>query len=319
MIDERDDRDDRDSPWKEALDRHLEPFMRLLFPEVHAGIDWSKGWEPLDAELQQVVRDAELGRRLADKLYRVWLKDGGELWVLAHIEVQGYVDERLDERVFVYHYRTFDRYQRRVVSLVVLADDRPEWRPGPFRAELLGCEVSLVFPTAKLLDWEPRRAELEADPNPFALVVLAHLASLRTRRDPEGRLNWKWNVTRALYGRGYGREDVLELYRFIDWLLRLPPELAAQFTDRVARLEEEGHVAYVTQIEEQGIARGRVEGRVEGLQQALLAFLEARFGQVPHALATRVRSTTDPALLEQLVQRAALVPALKDFLALLPA
>ena len=35
--------DDYDSPWKEALERYLPDFLALLFPEAHAGIDWSQG------------------------------------------------------------------------------------------------------------------------------------------------------------------------------------------------------------------------------------------------------------------------------------
>ena len=62
--------DDYDSPWKEALERYLPEFLALLFPHAHAGIDWSQGYAFLDKELQQVVRDAALGRRLADKLFR---------------------------------------------------------------------------------------------------------------------------------------------------------------------------------------------------------------------------------------------------------
>ena len=42
-------------------------------------------------ELQQVVRDAELGRRYADKLAEVHTLDGAETWVLVHIEIQGQV------------------------------------------------------------------------------------------------------------------------------------------------------------------------------------------------------------------------------------
>jgi hypothetical protein len=41
-----------------------------------------------------VVRDAELGRRLADKLVKVWRRDGEEVWVLIHIEVQGQVEAK---------------------------------------------------------------------------------------------------------------------------------------------------------------------------------------------------------------------------------
>ena len=36
-----------------------------------------------------MVRDAELGRRYADKLAEVYTLDGVEPWVLVHIEIQG--------------------------------------------------------------------------------------------------------------------------------------------------------------------------------------------------------------------------------------
>jgi hypothetical protein len=62
---------DYDSPWREALDAYFEAFVALLFPEVHAQIDWARGYESLDKEFQQVVREAELGRRYVDKLVKV--------------------------------------------------------------------------------------------------------------------------------------------------------------------------------------------------------------------------------------------------------
>jgi hypothetical protein len=78
-----------DSPWKEALEHFLDAFLALCFPEVHAGIDWTRGYESLDKELQQIIREAAVGKRLADKLFKVWRKDGNEAWLLIHIEVQG--------------------------------------------------------------------------------------------------------------------------------------------------------------------------------------------------------------------------------------
>src|SRR5438552_177044 len=61
---------DLDSPWKEALEHFLAPFLSLYFPAAHSIIDWGRGYESLDKELQQVVRDARIGRRLADKLFK---------------------------------------------------------------------------------------------------------------------------------------------------------------------------------------------------------------------------------------------------------
>ena len=118
---------DYDSPWKEVLERYFKEFMAFFFPVAYAGIDWKKGYEFLDKELQQIVRDAELGRRLVDKLVKVYTTEGKETWVVVHVEVQGQKETDFARRMFVYYYRLFDRYNRQVVSLAVLADDR---RPG---------------------------------------------------------------------------------------------------------------------------------------------------------------------------------------------
>ena len=99
---------DYDSPWKEALDAYFEPFVALLFPQVHRQIDWSRGYESLDKEFQQVVRDAEIGRRYVDKLVKVWTADGVECWVLIHVEVQTARDAEFPRRMYVYNYRVFD-------------------------------------------------------------------------------------------------------------------------------------------------------------------------------------------------------------------
>src|ERR1700730_14468790 len=159
---------DYDSPWKEALDGYFEPFLALLFPEVHRQIDWSRGYESLDKEFQQVVREAELGRRYVDKLVKVWTIDGEERWVLIHVEVQTARDADFPLRMYVYNYRIFDRYNKPVASLAVLADDDPNWRPTEYRSSLFGCEAGIRFPAVKLLDFAEHEAMLEASPNPFA-------------------------------------------------------------------------------------------------------------------------------------------------------
>ncbi len=120
------------SSWKEALERYFPEFLALLFPQTHAGIDWTQGYVFLDKELQKVTRKAETGRRIADKLVRVIDTEGCEDWLLIHIEVQGEDQHDFAERLFVYNYRIYDRYRRPVVSLAVLADEQADWRPERF-------------------------------------------------------------------------------------------------------------------------------------------------------------------------------------------
>mgnify|MGYP001271789507 CR=1 FL=1 len=261
---------DYDSPWKEALDAYFEPFLALLFPEVHRQIDWSRGYESLDKEFQQVVREAEVGRRYVDKLVKVWTKDGAECWVLVHVEVQTARDAEFPRRMYVYNYRVFDRYNRPVASLAVLADDDPAWRPTDFRSNLFGCEAGLRFPAAKLLDFAAHEAMLEASSNPFAQVVLAHLKARQTHGDPAGRHAWKIRLVRGLYERGFSPKDVRELFRVIDWLMELPPALNSVFRQEVDKIQEESHMPFVTSIERVCLC--------EGLRMGIESLLRVRFG-----------------------------------------
>jgi len=96
---------DYDSPWKDVLDLLFDSFMALFFPFAHERIDWSRGFEFLDKELQKIAADAAVGRRVMDKLVKVWLKSGEEVWALIHIEIQGQRETGFERRLYVYNYR----------------------------------------------------------------------------------------------------------------------------------------------------------------------------------------------------------------------
>lgn len=67
---------------------------------------------------------------------------------------------------------------------------------------------------------------LEADKNPFSVVIMAHLKAQELGKGKEEQLKiWKLKLSRMLYERGYKRKDILELFRFIDWLMILPDDL----------------------------------------------------------------------------------------------
>jgi hypothetical protein len=235
---------DFDSPWKEALEVYFRAFLALFFPPIHADIDWSRGFVFLDKELQKIVPQAARGRRYVDKLVKVWRKDGRETWVLIHIEVQTQRDPGFPQRMYGYNTRIADRYNRTVVSLAVLADDDPDWRPEYHAEELWDWSVRMAWPSVKLLDHVDREAELERSKNPFAKVALAHLKALETRQDPAGRRMWKFQLVRGLYERGFSREDVRQLCRMIDWLMELPPPLQQVFEQEVEEFEEERRMPF---------------------------------------------------------------------------
>jgi hypothetical protein len=306
-----------DSPWKAAIERYLPAFMELLFPGVHAGIDWSRGYVFLDQELQQVVRDAELSRRMADRLVQVWRNDGEEAWVLIHIEIQGQPDPEFALRMFTYHYRIFDRYGRPVVSLAVLGDSRPGWRPAQYEAVLWGCRLRFDFPMVKLLDYEAAWDELAASTNPIALLVRAHLRVLTTRRQPQSRLRWKVRLVREMLRQGGDCEEVLELFRLLDWILVLPPELEQEFDAAMHTLAEEEKMPYISGFERRAAEKAAREALQQGRQleavQSVLDILGERFGGVPRPLAERLGGIQSPERLRDLRRRAIGAASLAEF------
>jgi flagellar biosynthesis/type III secretory pathway protein FliH len=155
-----------------------------------------------------------------------------------------------------------------------------------------------------------RWAELEASQNPFAVVVMAHLDALRTRRDGLARREAKLTLVRELHRRGYEAKDVRQLFRFIDWMMTLPEELEPQFWTRLHALEEEKRMPYITSIERIGHQRGLEEGRKEGLEEGLKEGmregirmdLKLRFGAEGLALMPEVQALQDEALLRRILE-----------------
>lgn len=267
---------EQDSPWKDLLDRFFEAFMAFFFPAAHAQIDWARGYEFLDKELQKLTADAALGRRAVDKLVKVWLKSGEDVVALIHAEVQGQRERKFSERIYVYHHRLSDRFNQRVATFVILTDRQRHWRPQSFQYELLGTTILLRFAVVKLLDYQTRGAELEQSTNPFAIVVMAHLRLLEVQRAPRKRLADKLELTKLLYERGYDQLTVIRLFRFLDWLMFLPDDLQLEYRTELDRIEENQKMPYLSSFERMGIEKGAQTGGGE----ILLNLLQLRLGEL---------------------------------------
>jgi hypothetical protein len=152
-----------------------------------------------------------------------------------------------------------------------------------------------------LLDYRARLAELQTDNNPFAVVVLAHLQTQATRRKVNERYAAKFQLMRLLYERGYTGVEIRQLFRFIDWLMVLPKELAHTFRQELHAYEEERKMRYVTSIEQLAIE--------EGQQQLVLRQLTHLFGELDAETQSQIRGLT-------LAQREQLAEALLDFTAI---
>lgn len=298
-------RADYDGAWKEGVEQYFEAFLAFFFPEIQAEIDWPRGYEFLDQELQQLMRESEVGKQFVDKLIKVWLNDGNETWLLVHLEIQSQVDTSFAKRMFSYHYRIFDRYNREVVSLAILGDNQANWRPQEYSYGRWGCRLSLQFPVVKLLDYEARWLELEQSDSPFAVLVMAHLRTQATTQDFASRLRWKLSLIKRMYELGYSRDKIFQLFRLLDRLMTLPPDLDLDFKAEFERFEAEQEMRYITSIERIGIA--------EGIQQSIATVLKTRFQDVPPQLVEQLNQIYDREQLNSLLEKAITTESIAEF------
>ena len=111
-----------------------------------------------------------------------------------------------------------------------------------------------------------------------------------------------------MYRRGWQRQDVQELFRFIDWVLELPNALEQRLWDEVQTSEEVQKMRYLSTIERMAIdrgfqkgldegkakgwAEGKAKGWAEGRAELLARILRRRFGDLPEWVEIRLREAT---------------------------
>ncbi|AFY81086.1 transposase [Oscillatoria acuminata] len=301
-----------DQTWKEALEDYLEPFMAFFFPEVHNLIDWSRGYESLDKELQQITPTATSGEREADKLFKVWQKNGEEAYILIHIEVQSQEESVFPERMYIYHYRSFDIHKK-VISLAILGDDRPSWRPNSYSYELGGSSVSFKFPIAKLLDYESQWETLKTSLNPLAFLVMAHLKTQASTGKAEEREQYKWELVQNLSERGYSEKDIIKLFRLLDWMMTLPESLQQSFDTKLKNYQEEQKMPILSNMERRALETGFQKGIQTARREMILEVLNARFNPVPAEVIDRINQISDYETLQQLLTRGISIGSLAEF------
>ena len=106
---------------------------------------------------------------------------------------------------------------------------------------------------------------------------------------------------RNLYSAGYNQHEIREIFRLIDCMMHLRPDLDRRFKSELVAYEKELKMPYITSVErlakeegleeglekgrEEGLEKGREEGLAKGREQGsnilLLRMLTRRCGQLP--------------------------------------
>ncbi len=219
---------DHDTRWKVLITALFQDFVAFFLPHVYPLVDWNKPVVSLDKELHKLVAHKYKGGKVeSDKLFKVFLKDGGEELLLIHVEVESSNKPNIDERMFVYFYRIYDTFGKVVTAITVFASDSLPNNYNRFEYEKFGTKATYEYNTYVLKDVSEE--ELLADDNPFALALLAVKYLDLSKNEDELRYDFKSKLYELALKRGYTSKQVSALLQFIDFLLILPKELETKF------------------------------------------------------------------------------------------
>ena len=82
--------------WKVIIEEVFPDLLRFIYSDANDEYNMERGFEFLDKELAELnpQPDEEKDSRFADKLVKVYHRNGVEEWVLLHVEVQGDTQDR---------------------------------------------------------------------------------------------------------------------------------------------------------------------------------------------------------------------------------
>ncbi|SDC47693.1 RpnC/YadD family protein [Niabella drilacis] len=295
-----------DSLWKGILEDLFADFLRFFFTNADQIFDMKREFVYLDKEMAQIaVEAATESPKYVDKLVKVFTREGNEQWILVHVEVQGYVDNQFEERMYRYYYRIFDRYRQRITAIVLLTDRNKKFYPKEYRCEFLGTAVHFCFNSYKIIAQDAET--LLKSSNPFAFVILTTLLALqRSRLTDKALFDLKTALVRRLLEQKFSRAVIKGIFYFIrNYVVFANRENNNKFDEEIDSITQKSrHMGIVEMIRERetqeilqkGRTEGKLQGKIEIVGNLLTAnqFTEdeiAAFAGVPVDFVLEVRNT----------------------------
>ena len=278
----------QDDLWKKVIADLFEDFLLFFLPEFHKEVDFSKSVDFLQQELfKEIIKDRK-GRKMADQIAKVHLKNGKEQWVLVHTEVQSEDDEDFPLRMFQYYYRIFDRYGNKIVAIAVFSN-KSNKSSNQYKDVYFGTELSYTFNKYVIDNFDEK--ELKKSPKLFSKALLASIYMNRTKSNDkmEMRSIYKRALLRDVWSlQNATRTEISALLYFVDYLLKLPEEMSEQLKQELRteiRKEDEQMLqlhkgelpptlAGILEMERQ---EGLELGIEQGIRQMILSLIEKGF------------------------------------------
>ncbi|MES2112801.1 MAG: Rpn family recombination-promoting nuclease/putative transposase [Bacteroidota bacterium] len=251
--------------WKAILEDFFDDFLRFFVPNADELFDFSKGFEFLDKELEQLFPpdDDNFSPQFVDKLVKVTTFEGNEECVFVHVEVQGYPDKDFALRMFQYYTRIWDKHSRPITAFAIFVDNSKGFHPTEYRTAYLGTEVYYKFNTFKVIEQDD--VVLEASNNPFAAVVqTAKFSILNNKKGDQQLFDNGIDLAKRLLRKKMPKQKIRNLMRFLVHYVHFEKhEMFNKFVNEIDSLTER---RTTMGIQEFLLDRAEKKGRNEGIE-----------------------------------------------------
>lgn len=188
---------DFDSAWKTILEAFEQEVVEVMFPELYIKIDWEKGTESLDQELQEIQKEIfekqKAEKVISDKIIKVKLKDSESKILFIHVEVQSTNkgEHVFGERMFRYFYRIWDKFRYKyedkseIIAAAIYTYKGNSGKDKNYIYKLPELEEEIIKYNFRTIDVETINIDDISENNPLRLVFKIAKELLNTKSTDE--------------------------------------------------------------------------------------------------------------------------------------
>ncbi|PRD54692.1 hypothetical protein [Sphingobacterium gobiense] len=255
-----------DELLKGAFEENFADFLRFLYPNADHIFDFSKSIQFMDKELLAIVPDRERkkGKRVADLLAKVFLKDGTEKYILLNTEIEGGNDVKFAERIYQYNYRIRDRYDIPVATIAVYTGSHNQPKPSEYIDVVLDTSVYFRYRAYHIFDHS--EDELLAMDNIFAFLVVACQKALLEGKIPDEELGEdRLTIAKTLLCHDYEHDRIKNFLIFLKNFLYInDAEINRIFDEQIIQLTGGTiDMGVIEVVKKQEREQGRLEERAK--------------------------------------------------------
>ena len=295
-----------DELFKLLLENFFVEFLELFVPDAARLVDRTHIHIRPQEHIIDLVRPQ---RRTVDLLVETRLRDEEGL-ILIHVETQSQRRRDYNEQMFRYFCALYQRYQKKILPVVVYAHDSKTPEPNAFCLNFSFQDVlrfQLHVVQLKLLQWRT----FISQPNPVAAALLSKMGYQK-----DERVAVKVEFARMMANMQLDPAKQELLTAFFESYLQLDAAEERQYEKELRMELTSEEVSALLEITTSYHEKGRQEGELLGLRAAVVMVLQRCPDHVllSNELEDRLNAENDAAAMRSLLERAVEASTVNEFL-----